>query len=297
MVGRLRLGRRWLAVVGIVIVVAGLLVGLGSQLFRPSDEPATTPEGQGATAATVSEIPTTSNTVASVTSTADRLAQQELTVPPKPPPIEVPLDWDGEPIKFRVLAVNSLQGGFAVVDLADRTMRVYLPGHHNLKFGSVNVAAFTPRSDVLYYQSGERDTYVVPDGDFSATPSVISPSRRVDKHFKSYADIQALADRSGEKVWLLQWTNSDTTLVDLVTIEDNTTVSMVELDGTYWISGLSEDNLYVVSGGEDRHDRVVSPSGTVREVSSCRDSTDYGDLRTLAVFRDHFSCLTLDNRI
>ena len=321
-------------------MVAGLLVGgLGTQLSPPSDEPETTTEGQGTTAATFSEIPTTSNMVTAVTSTADRLAQQErtsttggdvpsnavegeaettddpdrapdesktwpslppLTFPPMAPPTEVPLDWDGEPIEFRVLALNSQQYSFAVVDLADRTMRVYLPGHHNMSLGSVMVAAYTPRGDVLFNQAGERDVYVVPDGDFSATPSTISPSRRViEAEYgppDNYADIQALADRSGEKVWLLQWTGSDTTLVDLVAIEDNTAVSTVELDGAYWISGLSEDDLYVVRGGEYRDDRVVSPNGAVREVSSCRDSPDYGDLRTLAVFRDHFSCLTLDDQ-
>ncbi|MDE0232653.1 MAG: hypothetical protein OXN93_10275 [bacterium] len=213
------------------------------------------------------------------------------------PPTEVPLDWDGEPFEFRVLAVNPLQGGFVVVDLADRTMRVYLPGHHNLAFGSVDVAAFTPRGDVLYYQSGERDTHVVPGGDFSATPSVISPSRRAIDNaygdYNDYADLDALADRSGGRVWLLQRTRSDTTLVDLVTIEDNTAELTVELDGTYYISGLLEANLYMVGGDQDR---VVSPSGIVREVVSCRDFSDeYGDLSTVGVYGQHFACLTSED--
>lgn len=289
--------RRRLAVTGIAIVAAGLLVGLGSRLFGPGSEPVTVPEGRKAAATTVSEMSTEPNTVKTAAPTADRLARQEQPSTNLPPPVEVPLDWDGEPVDFRVLAVNSLQSGLAVVDLADRTMRVYPLGHHNIEFGSVGVAAFTPRGDILFHLFGERDTYVVPDGDFSATPSVISPSRRaIDNAYGDYNDyavIDALADRSGGKVWLLQRTRSDTTLVDLVTIEDNTVTMTVELDGAYYIFGLSGDELYV-GGGEA--DRVVNPSGAVREVASCKDYSDeYGDLSTVGVYGEHFACVTRNN--
>lgn len=330
-----RLGRRWLVVVG--VVVAGMLVGLGSLMFRPSEEPAETiPEGLGATIATVSVMPLTSNTVTTVGPTANRLPQQgqtstttrgddvsnavegEAETPNDPdgsemlpsaalsrflrlpPPVEIPLDWDGDPVEFRVLAMNPLDRGYAVVDLADRVMRLYPLEHHYMSLDSVKVVAFTPRGDVLVSRSGKGDVYVIPDADFSATPAVISPSNRAlrDDADRSYdfPYIQALADRLGEKVWLLQWPRSDMTLVDLVTIEDNTAESTVELDGIYWISGLLDDSLYVV-GDDHWGARAISPNGIVREVSSCEDySTDYGELQTLAVFRDRLSCITLDGR-
>lgn len=288
--------------VGIATLFAGLLMA-GSQLSRHSGEPAATSESYRTTA--VSEIPTTSITFTTVASATDRLAQQEppstpALTSPAMPPIEVPLNWDSQPVKFKVLAVNSLQSGLAVVDLAERIMRVYPLGHHNIGFGSVSVAAFTPRGDILLHPFGERNTYFVPDGDFAATPSAISPSRRAITNaygdYDDYVDIEALSDRSGGKVWLLQRTRSGTTLVDLVAIEDNTVVSTVEFDGAYFISGLSEDDLYVASGDEDRGDRVVSPGGIVREVGSCDDFSDrYGGLRTVGVYGKHFACLTLND--
>ena len=316
--------RRKRLIVAIAIGAAGVCV-VGLLVVSGFDQSAT-PEIAGATATTVSDKPTTSNTVTTVTSTTDRLAQQERpstaggdivsnavggeaetpndpagpetlpTTPPLLPPIEVPLDWDGEPVEFRVLAVNSLQDGFAVVDLADRSMRVYLLGHHDLPLGSIGVAAFTRQGDVLVHQSGEHDTYVVPDGNFSATPSVINPSERIIETeyetFTHYADMQALGDRSGEKVWLLQRTPSDTTLVDLVSIDNGTAMLTVALDGSYWIAGLSEEGLFLVS---ERDDLVISPSGTVRDLSTCRDDPAR-DRYLVAVFGNHTTCRTDDSR-
>ncbi|MDE0232652.1 MAG: hypothetical protein OXI56_12630 [bacterium] len=208
----------------------------------------------------------------------------------------VDLEWEGEPVEFRVLAFDH-QGRFAVVDLEEGVMRVERLEHRGLPIRSVNVAAFTRSGDVLVHPSGGQGLYVVPDGDFSAAPSVIGPSRRViETEYgtpDNYADIQALADRSGEKVWMLQWTNSDTTLVDLVNIEDNTAELTLELDGSYFISGLFKDELYVVTGDDDR---VVSPGGTVSEVVPCRDFSDeYGDLHIVGVYGEHFACLTLED--
>jgi len=208
----------------------------------------------------------------------------------------VTLEWEGEPVEFRVLALNS-EGGVAVVDLADGVMRVERLEHRGLPVSSVNVAAFTRSGDVLVHPSGGQGLYVVPDGDFSAAPSVIGPSRRViETEYgppDNYAEIQALADRSGDKMWMLQWTNSDTTLVDLVNIEDNTAELTLELDGSYFISGLFNDELYVATGDDDR---VVSPGGTVSEVVPCRDFSDeYGDLHIVGVYGEHFACLTLED--
>lgn len=208
----------------------------------------------------------------------------------------VDLEWEGGPVEFRVLALN-YQGGFAVVDLEEGVMRIERLEHRGLPIRSVNVAAFTRSGDVLVHPSGAQGLYVVPDGDFSAAPSVIGPSRRViETEYgppDNYAEIQALADRSGEKVWMLQWTNSDTTLVDLVNIEDNTAELTLELDGSYFISGLFKDELYVATGDDDR---VVSPGGTVSEAVPCRDFSDeYGDLHIVGVYGEHFACLTLED--
>ena len=211
-----------------------------------------------------------------------------------PVPVEVPLDWDGEPVEFRVLAVDPLEGGFAVVDLADLVMRVYDREYDPSWWHAITVSAFTRRGDVLVSSHGSPRVSVVPGGDFSVRPSIIYPSRWVDERRRQVA---ALADQSGERVWLLQRTPSDTTLVDLVSIEDNTVVLTVEIDGSYFISGLLEDDLYVVRGGEDRDDLAVSPSGTVRKAASCRDyAEDFGDLSTVGVFGRNSACVTLDGR-
>ena len=219
-----------------------------------------------------------------------------MTFPPLPP-IEVPLDWDGEPVGFKVLALNASNDGFAVVDLVDGVMREYLLGHHDLPFGSVNVAAFTRQGDVLVHQSGEHDTYVVADGDFSATPSVINPSERIIETeydtFTYYAEMQVLGDRSGDKVWFLQQTPSDTTLVDLVSIDDSAAMLTVPLDGSYWIGGLSEDGLFLAG---DRGSLAISPSGTVKEVSSCRDEPAQDHRYLVAVFGNYTVCITDDSR-
>ena len=207
-----------------------------------------------------------------------------------PPPLEVLLDWEKKPVEFRVLAVNDLDDGFAVVDLYNQVMKVYERGHHHLPGSHVTVAAFTQRGDVLIYPFGAPLVYVVGDGDFSVPPRTISPSRHVKDEY-----IEALGDRLGENVWLLQRTPAHTTLVDLVRVEDDTVVSTVELDGTYYISGLVDDNLYVVGDDDGRGDLVVSPSGAVSEVVSCMDhSTEYGILFTVGVFGHHFACLTLE---
>ena len=255
------------------------------------------PEEQVISPTTVEEPP---NTSGGETPTGDDQvdtpdsSDSSQTVPvyrPKPP---VPLDWDGGPIEFRILAVNSLDDGFVVVDLSAGLMRVYLYGNYPFLGGALDVAAFTRRGDVLIYPSGESPIYVVPDLDLSAPTSILNPSRHIP--WRNSLGKDASGDLSGEKVWLLQRTRADTTLVDLVSIEDNKVVSTVELDGSYWISGLLEDDLYVVGGGEDRDDLVITESGIVTGVSSCEDySEEYGDLYTLAVFDHHFVCLTLDD--
>ena len=176
-------------------------------------------------------------------------------------------------------------------------MREYLLGYHDLPLGSIDVAAFTRQGDVLVHQSGEHDTYVVADGDFSATPSVINPSERIIETeyetFTDYAEMQALGDRSGQKVWLLQRTPSDTTSVDLVSVDEGAARLTVPLDGSYWINGLSEEGIFLVS---DQDSVVISPSGTVKDISSCRDDPAQDHRYLVAVFGDHTACITDDSR-
>ena len=134
----------------------------------------------------------------------------------------VALEWEGEPVEFRVLALNH-RGGFAVVDLADGVMRLERWQHRGLPVRSVDVAAFTRSGDVLVYPSGEQFLQVVPGGDFSAAPATIRLRRSVEGDIVP-ADgldygVQAMGDRSGENIWLLKPTDT-ATLVYLFTKED-----------------------------------------------------------------------------
>ena len=316
--------RRWL-VVTIAVAAAGWVVGL---LVVSSFDQSATPEFEGATA-TVPQVGSRSTAAAAATSTTDRFPNQdqapgttttkragdeaptqnarvdapdqptapEDTVDPILPPVETSVDWDSEPVAFRVLAVNHPERGYAVVDLANSVMRVYPLGHHNIVFpfmnrnepvGALGVAAFTRRGDILLNPAGESQVYVVPDGDFSATPTVLRPSRENEVHY-IYSSTQVLGDQSGEKVWFLQRTWRETTLVDLVTTDNTTVMETVTLDGTYYISGLLGNDLYVVRGGEDRDDLVVSENGVVSEVVSCRDFSPY--LSTVGVFGTYTACI------
>lgn len=210
---------------------------------------------------------------------------------------QVSLRWEGEPVDFTILALNPLDRSFAVVDFSDHTMRLYpyRPGLPPSLWGAVEVAAFTRRGDILIYPSGTTPAYLVPGGDFDATPLTVTPSKQVPWEDSKGKD--ALGDRSGENVWLLQRTDSERTLVDLVRVEDDTVLSTVELEGSYWIAGLAEDDLYVAgSGGGD--DVAISQSGRVREVTSCLDySTEYGHLSTVGVFANTFACVTEDEKL
>ena len=321
--------RRWL-VVTIAVAAAGWVVGL---LVVSGFDQSATPEIEAATA-TVPQVGSRSTAAAAATSTTDRFPNQdqapgttttkragdeaptqnarvdapdqptapEDTVDPILPPVETSVDWDSEPVAFRVLAVNHLERGYAVVDLANSVMRVYPLGHHNIVYpfmnrnepvGSLGVAAFTRRGDILLNPAGESQVYVVPDGDFSATPTVLRPSRENEVHY-IHSSTQVLGDQSGEKVWFLQRTWRETTLVDLVTTDNTTVMETVTLDGTYYLSGLLGNDLYVVRGGEDRDDLVVSENGVVSEVVSCRDlSTEYGAFSTVGVFGTYTACTSL----
>ncbi len=321
--------RRWLLVVTIAVAAAAWMVGL---LVVSGSDRSATPETTGATA-TVPQVGSRSTTTAAATSTTDRSTNQDQvpgttttkgtrdqaatqktrvdapdrpTAPEDPvdpilPPVETSLDWDGAPIAFRVLAVNHPERGYAVVDLADRVMRVYPRGHHRIvqplgdsyvPVGALDVAAFTRRGDVLLSPSGEPQVYVVPDGDFSASPTVLRPSRENEVRYV-YGSTQVLGDQSGEKVWFLQRTWRETTLVDLVTADNVTVMETVTLEGSYYMEGgLLEDHLVVVATIEGERSMLsVSPKGAIAEVFSCRDhSTEYGRLNLRAVYGTKTAC-------
>ena len=210
-----------------------------------------------------------------------------------PPPIDDSLRWEGEPVAFSILALNPLDGGFVVVDLSDLVMRVYpyRQGMRPTLWGAVEVAAFTGRGDTLIYPTGTSPAYLVPDGDFDVMPRTVTPSKQVPWEESMGKD--ALGDQSGENVWLLQRTDSERTLIDLVRVEDDTVLSTVEMEGSYWIAGLAEDDLYVAGSGGIGGDLAISEDGRVREVTSCLDYyIEYGHLSTVGVFATTFACVT-----
>ena len=209
----------------------------------------------------------------------------------------VDLEWEGEPVEFRVLALN-LQGGFAVVDLAEGLMQLERLDHRGQPIRSVNVAAFTRLGDVLVNPSGERVVYVVPGGDFSAAPDTIRLRGTVEPntdpaHPGRYFDVSALGDQSGESVWLLERTDFGT-LVELVTKED-TLVARFELIGSYFAAWLLDDDLIVING--DNLDYLVLRStGAIDEVTLCPDGMESGNLRLVSVYGYHTACLSDDDR-
>ena len=206
----------------------------------------------------------------------------------------VALEWEGEPVEFRVLALNR-QGGFAVVDLAEGVMRLDRLEHRGLPVRSVDVAAFTRSGDVLVHPSGEQVLYVVPGGDFSATPATIRLRRSVETDTDPVA-VDARGDQSGENIWLLKRTDV-ATLVDLITIED-AVLARFELDGSYYAGRLLENDLIVIDG-DGRDDLVLRTTGAIDaidDVTICPDDIENANLRVVSVHGHHTACLSDDDR-
>ena len=208
----------------------------------------------------------------------------------------VDLEWEGEPVEFRVLAINH-QGGFAVVDLEEGVMRVERFDHRGLQYGSVDVAAFTGSGDLLVHPYDEPVLYVVPGGDISAAPAVI----RLPGFGKAGADstytlgygVQALGDGSGENIWLLIQKGGGT-LVDLVT-KEGSVLAEFELKGSYYAAGLLGNDLIVLDRYH-RSDLVLRSTGAIDEVTTCRDDIENGSLRVVSVYGHHTACLSGDDR-
>ena len=206
-------------------------------------------------------------------------------------------EWEGEPVEFRVLALN-LQGGFAVVDLADGVIRIERLEHRGLPVRSVDVAAFTTSGDVLVHPSGAPVLYVVPGADLSAAPAAI----RLPQSVETDADradevgpdaVQALGDRSGENIWLLNRTDV-ATLVELVT-KEGAVLAEYELKGSYYAAGLLNNALILIDDN-DGDDLVLRNTGVVDEVRTCRDDIEKGNLRLVSVYGHHTACLSDDDR-
>ena len=209
----------------------------------------------------------------------------------------VDLEWEGEPVEFRVLALN-FRGGFAVVDLAEGVMRLERLDHRGLPIRSVNVAAFTRLGDVLVNPSGERVVYVVPGGDFSAAPETIRLRGTVEPETDpadtgSYFDIDALGDQSGENIWLLERTDVGT-FVELVTKED-TLLAGFELNGSYYAGRLLGNDL-VVFDGDRGGDLLLRSTGIIDEVTTCPEDIENGNLSVVSVYGHHTACLSDDDR-
>ena len=206
-------------------------------------------------------------------------------------------EWEGEPVEFRVLALN-LQGGFAVVNLADGVMRIERQEHRGLPVRSVDVAAFTTSGDVLVHPSGAPVLYVVPAGDLSAAPAAIRLPRSVETDADRADEVgpdavQALGDQSGENIWLLNRTDV-ATLVELVT-KEGTVLAEYELTGSYYAAGLLDGGL-VVTDDADREYLVLRSTGLVDEVTTCLDDKEHGNLRLVSVYGHQTACLSDDDR-
>ena len=208
----------------------------------------------------------------------------------------VDLEWEGEPVEFRVLAHNH-QGGFAVVDLEEGVMRIERLEHRGLPVRSVDVAALTRSGDVLIHPYDAPVLYVAPGGDISAAPAVIRlPGFGKDEADPTYTlgyGVQALGDGSGESIWLLIQKGGGT-LVDLVT-KEGSVMAEFELEGSYYAAGLLGNDL-VVLDRYDRDDLVLRSSGAIDEVTTCRDDIENGNLRVVSVHGHHTACLSDDDR-
>ena len=208
----------------------------------------------------------------------------------------VTLEWEGEPVEFRVLAINH-QGGFAVVDLAAGVMRVERFDHRGLPVHSVDVAAFTRSGDLLVHPRHEPALQVVPGGDISAAPAVIRlpgfGKAGADSTYTLGYDVQALGDRSGENIWLLMRTYAGT-LVELIT-KEGAVLAEFELKGSYYAAGLLDNDLIVINQ-YDRDDLVLKSTGAIDEVTTCRDDIENGNLRVVSVHGHHTACLSDDER-
>nr|MDE0501508.1 hypothetical protein [bacterium] len=210
----------------------------------------------------------------------------------------VTLEWEGEPVEFRVLALNE-QGGVAVVDLAEGVMRLNRLEHRGIPVHIVDVAEFTRSGDVLVHPYDAQALYVVPGGDFSATDATIrlprSAEADTDPAYILGYRVQARGDGSGENIWLLRRTGG-ATLVELVS-KEGALLTKFELDGSYY-AGRSLGNDLIVIDRYGRDDLLLRSTGAIDEVTTCRDDIEnaYLNLRLVSVFGHHTACLSDDDR-
>lgn len=210
----------------------------------------------------------------------------------------VDLEWEGEPVEFRVLALNE-RGGVAIVDLADGVMRIERLEHRGLPVHIVDVAEFTRSGDVLVHPYQAQVLYVVPGGDFSATRATIRLPRSVETNTDpvdtpSYG-VQARGDGSGKNIWLLKRT-AFATLVELITRE-GVVLASFGLGGSFYAGRLLDNDL-IVSGGVGGDYLVLRTTGAIDEVMICPYDIEnaYLNLRAVSVHGHHTACLSYDDR-
>ena len=303
--------------VATMVVVLGGAAGLGAWLLS---RPATDGDGGPDTAtavvsSTTTDVPTSVSvpspvsesppltlrdptTLASVTVVDTEVEPPTVSVLP---PVIVPLDWSGDSIDTKVLAVRPNNPGFAVVDLSEGVMKVYPPGSHHVPRDAVCMASITPSGDILVYSTSHPHVFLIPDGDFSVPPTILKPSRvaRSDG-FVEETGIWAQADQSGSLTWLLQYFyNSshahsryvDYTLIELVNNKTGEIVTTTQLDGDYYRVGLLDDALFVAS---DRGGAVLDQDGTLTPITTYSD--DHQKYGWLAVYRRWLAYLSHDKR-
>ena len=192
------------------------------------------------------------------------------------PPVVLSLDWPGGAIPAKVLMVGYKQGvflGFAVADLAERTLKVYPNGHHYFDGISTDGGTITSRGDVLI--EDRRRVYLVPGGDFSKPFVSLQPSRsgRIPSGIAHH--ISGAVDRSGSFVWMVQRVYGDRpddprlvveTLVDLVRIDTRETVMSSDFEGGYRLVGILDDGI-VLREYKTRLVKVLRPDGTRHPVT------------------------------
>ena len=188
-------------------------------------------------------------------------------------PVVTPLDWSGEPIGARVLMVVYEEDllrvgrerflGFAVADLAERSLNTYLRGRHYFGHITVDGAAFTPRGDALIMEN--RSVFVVPGGDFAQPFVTLQPSRFGHTPVGNAPHMDVAADPSGAFVWMVQPVFEKRsgqqsviveTWVDLVRIDKQNSVMTTALEGDYYIVGVVDEGVIL----RETETRVVKVS-------------------------------------
>ena len=242
----------------------------------PTTEPAQEAERTGSLSPTVvvtegSSDPVSQASDTSSTTLGGALVSTQPTLSTVPAgevrsPVVTPLDWSGEPIGARVLMVvyeEARFSGFAVADLAERSLNTYARGRHYFDPITFDGAAFTRRGDALIVE--DRKVFVVPGGDFAQPFIMLQPSRFGHTPSGFAPNMDVAADPSGAFVWMVQPNFEERpgqrsaigeTWVDLVSIDNQNSVMTTTLEGEYYIAGVVDEGVLL----RETETRVVKVS-------------------------------------